>query len=57
MNLPLTFRVDGMIHDRKFAEKYAASNRNMILEFCRKFGISAVAAALEALIVTGGPEA
>jgi hypothetical protein len=37
-----------MIHDRKFAEKYAASNRDMILEFYRKIGISAVAAALEA---------
>ena len=31
-----------------FAEKYAASNRDMILEFYRKIGISAVAAALEA---------
>ena len=33
-----------MIH----AEKYAASNRDMILEFYRNIGISAVAAALEA---------
>jgi hypothetical protein len=37
-----------MIHDRKFAEKYTASNRDMILEFYCKIGISAVAAALEA---------
>jgi hypothetical protein len=37
-----------MIHDRNFAEKYAASNLDMILEFYRKIGISAVAAALEA---------
>src|SRR5262249_22335797 len=36
-----------MIHE-KFAEKYAASNRDMILEFYRNIGISAVAAALEA---------
>ena len=42
-----------MIHDRKFAEKYAASNRDMILEFYRKIGISAVAAALEATSGTG----
>jgi hypothetical protein len=36
-----------MIHE-KFAEKYAASNRDMILQFYRNIGISAVAAALEA---------
>jgi hypothetical protein len=36
-----------MIHDRKFAEKYAASSRDIVLEFYRKIGISAVAAALE----------
>jgi hypothetical protein len=36
-----------MIHE-KVAEKYAASNRDMILEFYRNIGISAVAAALEA---------
>jgi hypothetical protein len=37
-----------MIHERKFAEKYAASNRDIVLQFYRKIGISAVAAALEA---------
>jgi hypothetical protein len=43
-----------MIHDRKFAEKYTASNRDMILEFYCKIGISAVAAVLEA--TSGKPQ-
>jgi|AmaraimetFIIA100_FD_contig_51_4574168_length_489_multi_3_in_0_out_0_2 hypothetical protein len=43
-----------MIHDRKFAEKYATSNRDIILGYYRKIGISAVAAALE--VISPKPE-
>jgi hypothetical protein len=38
-----------MIHDRKFVEKYATSNRDIILGYYRKIGISAVAATLEVI--------